>query len=632
MEATVAPTLLTEPPRLSYGDQLIDPISGLIIPKRLDLNLKWRRELIRSAESSLSTRRQLQAAAAKSPIFWLNLFGFTYRPKKVDATGKEIALTDAATNVPFITWPVQDEAIVELKDAVEKGHDVLMNKSRDMGASWLSVALIQWFWQFRGNTTFLELSRKEALVDRRGSMDSLFEKHRYLLKWQPNWLQPQSVRDTFMHLENRDNGSVIDGESTNDNAGQAGRNTAILLDEFARVPNGEAIDLATADTTACRIFNSTPGAPNAHFTKIYNTKRAKIIELPWWRHPEKGKGAHQIINPDNGKIIWTSPWRDQQLSRRSKRDVAQNIDMEHGRIGDMVFDADDIEKHRMAFGAEPSAVGTLRFNYDQADSVKKGLFRKMLREPAFAASQVKFTISGGTLPLRLWVDLIDGRPPQDDRYVIGADISAGTGSSNSVATVKSHKTGRIVAKLWDSYTPPEAFAEMVIVLAAWVGGRKPPFIMFEKNGPGMQFGKKLLNMSYPSIYYQRNDGTKSEDVTKRWGWHSSAQRKELLVGQYREALKTGKTINPCHEALDEALDYVYDDTGKIVPGTAGTDEGGAGATHGDHVIADALASAASDELPPEKDETDRPAPQGSFADRRRRAIRRKGTEKEAWSR
>lgn len=623
--------LLTAPEQ--YGSRMMCPITKLIIPKTPADNLRWRRDLMRAADTSDSTRRQLIAASSKSPLFWLNAFGWTYRPKMTTDTGVEIALTGNQTHVPFITWKVQDEAILTLKDCVEQGKDGLINKSRDMGASWLGVALIQWFWQFRGNVSFLELSRKEALVDRRGSLDSLFEKHRYLLNWQPNWLQPRNVRDTYMHLENRDNGSVIDGESTNKDAGQAARSTAVLLDEFARVQNDEAIDLATADTTACRIFNSTPGAPNAQFTKIYRQRRAVIIELPWWRHPEKGRGAHQVVDSESGKVLWTSPWREQQKERRSKRDVAQNIDMEHGRVGDMIFDADEIEKHRTAFAREPDRVGRLVFNSDIPDSEKRATIRKFSRNLSSDAllETVRFSDKGGTMPWRLWLDLVDDRPPQDDRYVFGIDVSGGTGSSNSVCTVRSQRHGRIVAKFWDAYTPPEAFAEQVAYAAIWFGGRKAPYIVFEKNGPGMQFGRKLLSLSYSAIYYQRVDSTKTNDKTKRWGWHSSNQRKEMLIGEYREALKSGHTINPSNESLDEALDYVYDDSGKMVPGTSRREEGGATATHGDHVVADALTVLGSADLP---SETGAPEPKrvtgGSFADRRRMARRKRSREKAAW--
>jgi hypothetical protein len=55
-------------------------------------------------------------------------------------------------------------------------------------------------------------------------------------------------------------------------------------------------------------------------------------------------------------------------------------------------------------------------------------------------------------------------------------------------------------------------------------------------------------------------------------------------GRVPRRLKLNKIINPCKESLDEALEYVYDEKGKIEPGQMGAEEGGGSALHGDHVI------------------------------------------------
>jgi hypothetical protein len=203
-----------------YGEFATDPITGLQIPKTLAGNVAWRQNILAAARTSKTWRNKLRAASQASPIFWLNAFGWTFLQKKIQLDGRELAVVQGREvagvkqnpHVPFITWAVQDEAILELKDAIENGHDVLISKARDMGASWLCLAMFQWFWQFRPSTTFLELSRKEVLVDRPGDMDSLFEKHRYLTRRQPEWLRPARIKDNRLHLENGDNGSILLGK------------------------------------------------------------------------------------------------------------------------------------------------------------------------------------------------------------------------------------------------------------------------------------------------------------------------------------------------------------------------------------------------------------------------------------
>ncbi|MFP3435253.1 hypothetical protein SB781_36435, partial [Paraburkholderia sp. SIMBA_061] len=66
------------------------------------------------------------------------------------------------------------------------------------------------------------VSRKEELVDKRGDMDSLFEKARYILKQLPAWMVPV-IRHTHMLMNNKEMNSTLAGESTNADIGRGGR-------------------------------------------------------------------------------------------------------------------------------------------------------------------------------------------------------------------------------------------------------------------------------------------------------------------------------------------------------------------------------------------------------------------------
>lgn len=606
--------LFRQMPPSQYGDWMKDPLTGIVIPKTLQGNLAWRKKLLGNAASSGAMRRAMKAASAKSSIFWLNAFGWTFLQKKVGEKGQEISVSGPQSHIPFVTWEVQDKAILDLHDAIDHGHDALIHKSRDMGASWIVVAIFQWYFQFRPSTSFLEISRKEDLVDRRGDMDSLFEKHRYLMQRQPEWLRPSRLKDNSMHLENQDIGSSILGESTNENAGQASRKTAILLDEFARIREGEEIDLSTADTSACRIFNSTPQGPATHFSRIYKAMRAgiragKLVILPWWMHPDKGQNAALTVVDGEQKV--RNEWYEAQTLRRSKRNMAQNIDGEHGKSGDAFFDFDEIEKHRKMFEREPMFAGNIKDVDDLTEDEFEAAIRRGKPEP-FAMVQ-----HGGFNPWRFWMPLMDGRPNQNTHYVFGIDISNGSGASNSIITVLDHHTNMIVAKFWDAFTSPEELAKVASRAGLWFGGYKPPLIVFEKNGPGSTFGRKLMKVGYPNVYYQEVLDQKSREKTRKWGWHSSDTKKEILLGEYRDAIKQAAIINPCKEALDEALEYVYDSNGKIEPGSAGVEEGGGSALHGDHVIADALCQRGRADLPKTLPKEPHKIPKGSFAYRKK---------------
>ncbi|MFI7879908.1 terminase, partial [Acinetobacter baumannii] len=71
------------------------------------------------------------------------------------------------------------------------------------------------------------LSRNEDYVDKKGDPKALFWKLDYMIKKDPEWLQPK-INRTKLHIENMDNGSTIEGESTTQRAGRGGRFTLIL--------------------------------------------------------------------------------------------------------------------------------------------------------------------------------------------------------------------------------------------------------------------------------------------------------------------------------------------------------------------------------------------------------------------
>jgi hypothetical protein len=291
--------------------------------------------------------------------------------------------------------------------------------------------------------------------------------------------------------------------------------------------------------------------------------------------------------------------------------MAQNIDGDHGKAGDAYFDSDEIERHRKAFQRDPLFVGNVKELEDLTDEELGSAIRAGKHEPFVLVKQ------GGFNPWRFWIPMIDGRPNQATHYVFGVDISNGSGGSNSVITVLDHHTNMVVAKFWDAFTSPEELAKAVARTAIWFGGYKAPLVIFEKNGPGSTFGRKLMKLNYPNVYYQEVLDQKSKARTKKWGWHSSDTKKEILLGEYRDALKTNAIINPCKEALDEALDYVYDSNGKIEPGSVGVEEGGGNALHGDHVIADGLVVRGRADLPKSLPKEPHAIPKGTFAWRKK---------------
>ncbi len=574
-----------------------EPITGIEIPKDPTRNLQWRQELLEEADNDPAFQQYLFSCCEKSILFWMNAFVWTYRQFIVDEeTHEVIPCPKGEVHVPFVTWQMQDEAILDMVAAIKEGHDLGIKKCRDTGASWMCLAVFHWFWLFRQDSQLLELSRNEDYVDKKGNAKSLFWKHDYINQWLPDWMMPpdclQGGRNrSKMHINNELNGSVIDGESTTAKAASGDRRLAVLMDEFAKVDNGSAMRSATSDVTPCRIVNSTPFGAGTEYSKWLNSGQIKVVYLPFFMHPEKGAGRYIVKNSLTGMYEIRSPWLDKQEERRSPKEMAQEIFMDDLESGSTFFECDILEKHKVLFGRKERTTITVDFNEDvpnaeirhliQAKSTKKIFFKHKKHSP-----------------MKVWPRLIDNRLDQRYTYTVGVDISEGKGASNSVVSVFCIQTQEKVAEWADARTPPYEMARIAMAICLWVGGANPhrlPIIIWEMNGPGYDFGKLVVDTyCYPYMYYGETIATKEKKKDRKYGWHASRERKELLLSQYRRYLAHGGIINRSILALDEAEYYIRYPEGQIGPSCLLEESTAARKTHGDRVIADALALEAAE--------------------------------------
>jgi hypothetical protein len=620
VDAAVIPPVLATPfpntPRI-----WTDPITGLQVPKDYNENLAYRARLLADAEEDAGFQDDLIAACRSSVLFWANAFVFTAKLREVDGEGHQ-RQTDTV-HTPYITWDIQDRHIREIETAIEKGYDLATDKSRDMGASWDHILVIEHQFLFRPDCWFLEISRTEEYVDRSDNPKSLFWKHRYIRKWLPSWMVPP-ITDVTMHFSNLANGSKIDGESANANAASGDRRRAILLDEFAKVEQGTKIRWATSDVSSCRLVNSTPAGPGTEYSKWLKSGQIKVFPLPWWEHPEKGRGRYCV--QDEITKVWKirSPWYDQETQRRSPQEVAQEIDMDHVGSGATFFDAAPINQHRALFACEPTFTRHFDFLKNVAqDAIPGIIMRRQL-------NQVLVRPKGSW---RFWTTDRSNRPDQTRTYLFGVDISKGQGASNSVVSVLCAETREKIAEFADANIPPYDLARMVAAAAIWFGGATQggkPLVIWEANGPGWDFGRQFVKVfQYPHFYVDKASGTLSEKQSKRYGWHSSREKKEQLLGLLRRAYAHGGLINHSDQSLDEALSYVHYDDGGIGPAMLVKESESARRCHGDRVIADALTLLGVEGVPKGREAGHAP-PVNSTGYRRRMALSKRRVNRVQW--
>ena len=267
-----------------------------------------RAQNVQRADLDPEFRAALKERARRDPVFFFNEFAWTYDPRP-----------EAKPNhFPFLTYPFQDDYIRELESAFRGVYDLHTDKSRDMGVSWMVLAWIVHKWIFEPSFNALVGSRKEDYVDNY-QPDSLFGKMSYLIDRLPSWILPEGYdrkkHRTFCRIVNPHNGNTIQGENANQEFSRAGRYSVILLDEFAFWANDASVWTATADSSPIRFVVSTP---NGKTNKFYDLKISgmKCISLHWSLHPRKDQA-----------------WYEKQKSRRTKREIAQELDLDYEASG-----------------------------------------------------------------------------------------------------------------------------------------------------------------------------------------------------------------------------------------------------------------------------------------------------------
>lgn len=205
--------------------------------------------------------------------------------------------------MPFVVFRRQSHYLDFLDELLRDQENGLVEKARDMGASWLSLAWSVATWLFDDDVAIGWGSRIEDLVDRIGDPDSLFEKLRLLLRRMPKEFLPKEfnwkVHSAHMRLINPENGSVIMGEGGK-NIGRGGRKTVYFVDEAAHLENPESVEGALGDNTNVRVdISSVFGLGNPFHNKRENgvdwtpghepfeEYKTRVFVFDWSDHPLK---------------------------------------------------------------------------------------------------------------------------------------------------------------------------------------------------------------------------------------------------------------------------------------------------------------------------------------------------------
>lgn len=287
----------------------------------------------------------IKAHYRDNPVAYINDWGMTFDPRNA-----EVGLP---TVIPFILFPRQAEFVEWIVERWKGREDGLAEKSRDMGLSWLCVAIANWMWTFYPGAVVGFGSRKEEYVDKLGDPKSLFWKLRQYIALLPTEFRPLGYEESrhapSMRIINPENGAAIIGES-GDNIGRGNRTSIYFKDESAFYERPEAIDAALSQTSNCKIDLSTVNGNGNPFYRKRHGGRIPVFTFHWKQDPRKDE-----------------EWYAKQVRTLDPVIVAQEIDIDYNAsTTDSFINGEQIAAAQRHGPADVQGIGKWRIGVDAA--------------------------------------------------------------------------------------------------------------------------------------------------------------------------------------------------------------------------------------------------------------------------
>lgn len=249
-----------------------------------------RRAVVHSILSSGENNREIaHDLYANDPVQFIHDWCITYDPRNPTKQDPRNPGRKLPARMPFVPFDKQREMVTWLRTCMNNQDDGLIEKCRDMGATWICCGFSVWMWLYVPGAAVGWGSRKEALVDRLGVVDSIFEKIRLIIGSLPPFMVPEGfnpkTHSTYMKVTGP-HGATITGEA-GDNIGRGGRTTIYFKDESAYYERPELIEASLGDNTDCQIDISSVNGPNNIFHRKRFSGAVKIFVMDWRDHPGK---------------------------------------------------------------------------------------------------------------------------------------------------------------------------------------------------------------------------------------------------------------------------------------------------------------------------------------------------------
>ena len=267
---------------------------------------QYRLDALKNIRKNQGSIQSIKTHYKNNPADFINDWGCTYDPRNIERGLPAI--------IPFILFPRQEEWVVWIIEKWRLQSPGLTEKSRDVGMSWLSMALACTMCLHYDSMMFGVGSRKEEYVDRGGDPKSLFHKARQFMSFIPpelsgNWdLKKNSSHMKIMFPGTK---SAITGEA-GDNIGRGDRASIYFVDEAAYIERPMLVEASLSQTTNCRQDLSSVNGMGNPFAEKRHGGKVPVFTFHWRDDPRK----------DNA-------WYEKQCFELSPVVVAQEIDLNY---------------------------------------------------------------------------------------------------------------------------------------------------------------------------------------------------------------------------------------------------------------------------------------------------------------
>lgn len=303
--------------------------------------LKTRADRLAKIRSDPKAVPTLKKYYQDNPIDFINDWGMTFDPRN-----KDIGLPSI---IPFTLFERQKDWLRFTLERWKSRESFVTEKTREMGLSWLAVALSTTLCLFNNGVVIGFGSRKEELVDKLDSPKSLFWKVRFFVEKLPKEFRPENWDSPYMRVSFKDTNSYITGEA-GDNIGRGDRTSIYFADEFAFMPGQKLVDAALSQTSNCVGYISTPNGNGNVFYQKRHSGKVPVFTFHWKDDPRKDED-----------------WYRKQVATLDPVVLAQEVDIDYNAsTSDAYIDGSLVEAAMRTGKADIDPIGRMILGVDAA--------------------------------------------------------------------------------------------------------------------------------------------------------------------------------------------------------------------------------------------------------------------------